>query len=48
MTVFGLTIFAISLSSKFDKPRYTKLKGILFLMLGISAGAAMVHLNFFE
>ena len=47
MTIFGLVIFGVSLSNHFDKPEYLKLKGGLFLLLGISAGIALVHIDQF-
>lgn len=47
ISVFGMAVFLVSLLPHFDKPKYLILKGIMFLILGISAGAAMVHIGFF-
>lgn len=45
MTVYGLTVFGITMSNHFDRPKYQKIKGILFLCLGISAGIAILHMS---
>ena len=47
MSLFGLTVFAVSMIPAFDKPKWQKVKGLMFLFLGISAGIAMVHMSFF-
>ena len=44
MTVYGLTVFGITMSNHFDRPKYHKIKGILFIVLGISAGIAILHM----
>lgn len=47
MTVYGSIVFGVSMSNHFDRPKYSKLKGILFLCLGISAGIAMIQIDFY-
>jgi len=47
ITVYGLTVFGVMMAPHFDKPKYMKIKGILFLVFGISAGTGMAQISFF-
>lgn len=47
ISVFALAVFLGSLSPSFNKAENRRLRGVLFLILGISAGVPIVHLMFF-
>ena len=47
MTVLGSIVFILSIREEFTKKEYHKIKGILFLTFGISAGIPVIHLNLF-
>ena len=47
MTIYGFAVFLIMLLPHFDKPKYHKIKGIMFLVLGISAGIAIMQARIF-
>ncbi len=47
ITVFASSVFLYSFEKNFNKPQNRKLRGSLFLTLGISAGIPVVHLGFF-
>lgn len=46
MTSCCLAVFIVSLWPRFDKPKYRKLRGILFIILGLLAIAPMAHIVF--
>lgn len=48
MTTMGIIVFVISIREEFTKKEYHKIKGILFLSFGISAGLPVIHLNLFS
>lgn len=43
ITIFALGIFIYSFETNFNKPHRRKLRGFLFLTLGISAGIPIIH-----
>ncbi len=45
MTILGIIVFIISVREKFGSKEYHNVRGILFLVFGISAGTPIVHLN---
>jgi predicted membrane channel-forming protein YqfA (hemolysin III family) len=44
---FALMVFLFSLTPKFNKPEKRKLRGWLFLLLGVSTGVPIIHLALF-
>ena len=47
ITTFGLGTFLYSLTDDFNKPQRRTLRGILFLIFGLSAGVPILHMAFF-
>lgn len=47
ITIFATSVFLYSFEKNFNKPHNRKLRGILFLTLGVSAGIPVIHLMFF-
>lgn len=47
ITVFAIAVFIFSFKEDFPNPEKRKLRGILYLTLGISAGLPIIHLGFF-
>ncbi len=48
ITIFGIIVFIISIREEFTKKEYHKIKGILFLIFGVSAGLPVIHLKLFD
>jgi len=48
ITLLAATVFIYSFQKNFNKPQNRKLRGILFLGLGISAGIPFIHLLLFS
>ena len=46
MTIFCVFIFLVSLTEGFNSPAKRKVRGTLFLILGISAGIPLIHMYF--
>jgi hypothetical protein len=47
ISTLSTIVFAISLTEKFSTPDYRRLRGFLFIFLGLSAGAPIIHYNVF-
>ena len=47
ITTFGVGTFLYSLTDDFNKPQRRTLRGILFLIFGLSAGVPILHMAFF-
>ncbi len=47
ISIFASSVFIYSFQKDFNKPQNRKLRGLLFLTLGISAGIPVLHLMFF-
>ena len=47
ITVFGLGTFLYSLTDDFNKPQKRTLRGIIFLILGLSTAIPILHMAFF-
>ena len=47
ITTFGIGTFLYSLTDDFNKPQRRTLRGILFLIFGLSAGVPILHMAFF-
>jgi len=47
ISVLAAGVFVYSFDAEFAKPHMRKLRGMLFITLGVSAGAPIVHLTFF-
>lgn len=47
ITIFCIIVFACSFKSDFNTPQKRNLRGTLFLLLGISAAAPILHILFF-
>lgn len=47
MNIFGLIVLLVMMLTYFDHPKYTSIKGLLFLTFGISAGIGMMHIQLF-
>jgi len=48
ITTFSVGVFLYSLKDDFASPKRRTLRGVLYLILGISAGVPMIHLAFFS
>jgi adiponectin receptor len=48
MTILGICFFIFSITERFLSKEYHKIRGILFLSFGISAGTPILHLNLFN
>jgi adiponectin receptor len=47
ITIFSLCVFIYSLTPSFTNPNYRKIRGIIFLTIGISTAIPILHLAFF-
>jgi adiponectin receptor len=47
ITIFAVIVFACSLKADFNSPKKRSLRGVLFLLLGVSTAAPLIHLVFF-
>ena len=47
ISVFGIGTFLYSLTKDFNLPKRRTLRGILFLIFGISSGFSVIHMSFF-
>jgi len=48
ITIFAVIVFACSLKADFNSPKKRSLRGFLFLLLGVSTAAPLIHLVFFS
>lgn len=48
VTLLALGVFFYSFDKEFAKPHMRKIRGLLFIGLGISAGVPILHLTFFK
>lgn len=44
MSVFSFTVFILTMTPKYYAPEKRRLRGTMFLILGISAGVPVIHL----
>ena len=47
ITIFSICVFVYSLTPSFTNPNYRKIRGIIFLTIGISTAFPILHLAFF-
>ena len=47
ITIFSICVFIYSLTPSFTNPNYRKIRGIIFLTIGISTAFPILHLAFF-
>ena len=45
MTTFGVVVFYVSVDEKFVDAKYHKIRGIMFLLFGISAGGPIIYMR---
>jgi hypothetical protein len=45
ITVYGMIVFFVCLSSRFDTGNYDKWKALMFVIFGISTAVGIVHAN---
>ena len=47
ITIFSICVFVYSLTPSFTNPNYRKIRGIIFLTIGVSTAFPILHLAFF-